>query len=465
MESLEASDSGVAELTLGPRPPGCVVPLTAVQMRRFKLAIQEDRLSTRMCVMAVRVLGELNVDALKSSLNSVVRRHEALRTRFARINGDLQQLIDPPGEYSLEVVDLEQSANDAPKEALRLAQAFVDEQIDLFAEPLFAAKLIRLSPREHALIVMLDHMVCDAVSCLILSKEIWALYEAAEKGQPCSLPKLPLQYPDYAVWQQHTYSSWLKTHGAYWQQRLTGVPNAVIPSDAGATEVAQPQSAMLHLSLGHELSAKLRDFAKRQQILLPLVVLTLYATVMSHWCKQTDLLIEFLTHGRYRHPELENMIGDLASSLYLRITVAGQDSYLDLLRKIDQEFSSAHIHHDHGQLQRTRLAAATDLTFNWLPGKASRSSPHRAHTSTNPRLHPLLIRSAFPAKFYPFFSDSAAGIGATVHFQPDRVAIGTIRQFGRYLQKTACELIDSPSKRNTDRLARSQKAYYKYNTE
>src|SRR6202000_2033096 len=122
----------------------------------------------------------------------------------------------------------------------RLAQQFADEPIDLSVGPVFEAALLRISVREHVLILLLDHIVSDAASWGILSKEIWTSYSQAAHGQSSLLPNLSVQFPDYAVWQQRTHGAWLRKHEAYWRGHLSGAPRIRMPRDEGLPEAQQP---------------------------------------------------------------------------------------------------------------------------------------------------------------------------------------------------------------------------------
>jgi hypothetical protein len=158
------------------------------------------------------------------------------------------------------------------------------------------------------LILALDHVIADAVSLEILGAEILTLYRQAEQGLPFSLPKLVVQFADYVVWQQQTYSNWLKQHEVYWRQRLAGASRIRIVSNDGLPKAEQPVGALLHIPFGDVLSAKFREVARREQIQLALVVFCVFTAVMMHWCQRKDLVIKFLISGRH-HAKLESMIG------------------------------------------------------------------------------------------------------------------------------------------------------------
>lgn len=451
MAQLEQPEPST-DLPLQPRPADCPVPLTAWQRRTWNQFIGQGRLSVRMGAAALRVLGPLDPIVLRRSLEEVIRRHESVRTRFVAIDGVPEQVIDSSCECHLEEIELAQTASsDGAREVTRLVRHFLEEQVDLSVGPLFAAKLWRLSSSEHVLILALDHMVADAASCAILSGEVWTLYHQAAKGLPFSLPHLPVQFADYAVWQQRTHSAWLKKHGPYWKERLTGAPRLQLPVDDGLASGDYPIAVPLHFPFGNRLSAGLRDAARREGALLPLVVLTVYVAVVSRWCGQRDLVLTFVSHGRHRRPELQNMIGFLASRLFLRVEIGHDDSFRDLLKRVNVEFYSAYEHYDFDRVPDfiPECAADTDTDFNWLPAVWGRRPAHKGAADEQLRIQPFPLepyRKRLPEwfKLASVFSETAAGIVATVLYRPDLFAADTIERFGQNLRSFAQEFAHHP---------------------
>lgn len=328
---------------------------------------------------------------------------------------------------------------------MQLAQQFVDSKIHLSTGPLFEARLFRLSDSEHVLILLADHLIADAGSCAILTRDLWSLYQQGMRGMPLSLPDLPIQFADYAVWQHRTYPAWLEQHESFWRGRLERAPRTVLTPDAELAPVDHPVGATLHFPFGKRLTLSLQELARRERTLLALVVLAVYAITMSRWCKQHDLVIEFVSHGRYGRPELENMVGFLANSLYLRIETKDDDAFLDVLKRVSREFHAAYEHQDYGQLIYFLPQCATDLSFNWIPntwGRKSSGSPQEPELGL--KLLPFPVTFIWPVKFSPYFSDTPAGIVMTVNYRPDLFAAATIERFGRNLRACAEEFVTQP---------------------
>ena len=446
MEQLD-----VADVPLRPRLTGCPVPLTAGQLVLWNEILKRGTRPSdlRTCAASLRLFGPLNTLLLKRSIEAVVQRHESLRTTIVPVDSTPRQCIHPSSEYQLEMIDLSQLApTNVEGRAKLLAQEFIERRIDISIGPLFEAKLLRFSNREHVLILALDHMVSDAVSCAILSREIWALYSQAERGLPFSLPQLPVQFADYAVWQQQAYGDWVKKHASYWRGRLTGAQRIQLPFDDSMPKIKHLTIAMLHFPFGKALSDKLRDMARRERTPLPLLVLTVYAALLSSWCNAGDFVVAVASHGRYRRPELENMIGFLANSPRLRIEVSRKDNFLDLSRRVTQEFHSASDHQGIGLTPDFIPECTTDAHFNWVPNWPQSSANQKGEIDNPIKMQPFPIQPfrgvEAPFKFAPVFCDTAAGVVVTARYRPDLFEARTIERVGHNLRLFAAHFSQRP---------------------
>lgn len=410
-----------------------------------------------MCAASLRMVGRLDAYLLARSIEAVVNRHESLRTRFTTDDGIPRQRIDPERSYELLTADLaerkSQSANASELDSL--AQEFLDEKVDLSAGPLFAAKLWRLSQQEHVLLLALDHIVGDSISNVILTREILDLYGKGSMGLPLSLPKLCLQFPDYAVWQEQAFESWRQKHESYWNNRLKGASTVRLPDAEVLVPSTNPVVALRHFSFGASLSAQLKRISLQEGTQLPAAVLTAYVIVMSRWCNQRDLLVSFASHGRHKRPELKGMIGFLVNDAFLRIDLNQESTLLGLLRYVSQEFSAALAHLEYFMVPDTFPQIATAIHFNWLPAHTTGDSLSHAQIGNGEiRAQPYSVKNlgGIP-KFAPFFYDSKSGIGCTVHYRPDQVAPERVKQFGDDVCRVACEIAQHPQARIAPTLA------------
>jgi hypothetical protein len=442
LERMDFSKKSV----LKPRPVGVNVPLTHQQLLGCKdLSQQEGRRSIRFSSYAMRVVGRLDDVLLRICLDMLVQRHESLRTKIVLIDGVPAQRVDMLSDYDWEFVDL--SAAALPDvELRRLAEEFVQVEIDISADPLFGVRLFRLSDHEHVLVLALDHIIIDGTSNQILVNELWTLYDQGKRGLPLSLPKLPIQFPDYACWLQHTYGAWLQTHEQYWRERLQNWRKARIPGRLD--NVLEPTGSSLEISFGEALSTELRALARRENTLLSMVILSAFTVAMSRWCNQRDLVINFLSTGRYR-AELQGMVGLLIEPLLLRVEIASGDNFIDLLKRIILEFRNAYRHSSAGWMSASEPWCNTEVEFNWIPSRRSRrvEAGEVEHLDGNDgkiEVREYALPRTAPINFLPVFYDSDNGVIARIMYRDDLFDASTVKQFVGALLLSASEFARNP---------------------
>ncbi|MFL5541362.1 MAG: amino acid adenylation domain-containing protein, partial [Longimicrobiaceae bacterium] len=204
------------------------LPLSFAQERLWFLDRMEPGNATYNMPTAQRLGGALDGAALERSLSEIVRRHEALRTVFAEVDGAPVQVITPFDGFVVPVEDLsgldeaEREASDRRRAGEEAAWPF-----DLTTGPLFRAALLRLGEdeEEHVLLITMHHVVSDGWSMGVLYRELSSLYAAYREGGESPLPELAVQYADYAVWQREQLDGEvLDRQLSYWRERLSGAP-------------------------------------------------------------------------------------------------------------------------------------------------------------------------------------------------------------------------------------------------
>jgi acyl carrier protein len=233
------AEAGLAAPPLIPMPPRSRegdLPLSFAQQRLWFLDQLEPDSPAYNVPMAVRLTGELSVEALERTCAEIVRRHETLRTVFTRGADQPAQVVRDAqsARPELPVLDLSEAPEEARAEwELGLALEEARQPFDLARGPLLRLALVRRSAREHLLLATLHHIISDGWSMGVLLREVAALYDAFVHGRPSPLPELPVQYADFAVWQR----SWmegevLEGQLAYWKEALAGAPTVLeLPTD------------------------------------------------------------------------------------------------------------------------------------------------------------------------------------------------------------------------------------------
>jgi amino acid adenylation domain-containing protein len=298
--------------------------------------------------IAIKLKGCVNVTALTQSLNEIIRRHEVLRTNFALKEGEPVQVIKQAATLSLSIEDLrELSESDRIKEAQRLATDIATQPFDLSCQLLLRGLLLRLADKEYRLLLTLHHIVSDAWSIGVFIRELAALYEAFDRGKPSPLPKLPIQYVDFAYWQRQTLQGErIQSLLAYWKQQLGGkLPVLNLPTDRPRSPLQTFRGGQTTLVLPHTLTAALKNLSHQEGVTLFMTLLAAFKTLLYRYTGQTDILVGSPIASRNR-AEIESLIGFFVNVLVLRTDLSSEPSFRELLRRVRQVALDAYVNQD-----------------------------------------------------------------------------------------------------------------------
>jgi non-ribosomal peptide synthetase component F len=328
-----------------------LLPLAPAQQRLWSLDQRARARTAHHLASAIRLDGALDAAALRRSLDTIVARHEVLRTAFTTVCGEPVQVIVPPHGvgFALPISDLTAlapAARDA--EVAWLAAAESQAPFDLGVGPLIRARLLRLGPARHLLLITLHHIVGDDRSLDVLTRELAVLYAAYTAGADDDpLPPLTIQYADYAQWQRAALTSAaLQRQRAYWQAQLDGSPSLLqLPTDRPRPAVQSYAGADLPVALSAELTAGLRALARRCDATLDTVLLTGWAILLSQLSGQDDVVIGAPVANR-QCAATEALIGLFRNPLALRVRLAGDPSVPALVAQVKATMLAAYAHQD-----------------------------------------------------------------------------------------------------------------------
>ena len=236
------------------------IPLSHAQQRMLFLWQLEPGNSAYNVPMAVRLGGALDQAALARALDSLVQRHETLRTRFVSEDGAFHQEILEQAPVALEVTEV----TGGEAQLRELVDAEIQAPFDLLAGALLRVRLFRLGEHEHVLTLCMHHIVSDGWSGQLLVSEFVRLYQAAVAGQDAQLPALPIQYADYAIW----HRSWLEAGEAerqlaWWTEQLgEEQPLLALPLDHERPLQPSHRGAVVRADLPAALSGQLKTLAR-----------------------------------------------------------------------------------------------------------------------------------------------------------------------------------------------------------
>ena len=297
--------------------------------------------------LTIRLTGHLNQAALELAINTIVRRHEVLRTRFQEFEGEPRQVIAGSGELLLEKVDLSgwqgaEQQKEVRERALREAQI----PFDLAQGPLLRVKLLGLGETEHVLLVTMHHIVSDGWSLGIMMREFAAFYRAYSEGEGVPLPELELQYADYAMWQREGLAGGeLQEQMGYWKEQLAGLERLDLPTDHPRPAVMSHRGATVEMELGEELTARIRELGRREEMTLFMALLAGVQVLLGRYAGQQEVVVGTPIANRTRQ-EIEPLIGFFVNTLVLRGEVRSEWSFREMLKRVREVTLAAYAHQD-----------------------------------------------------------------------------------------------------------------------
>ena len=323
------------------------LPLSFAQKRLWFIDQLEPGTAIYNLPGAVRLEGELDLDALERVINEIIRRHEVLRTRFEFEGGEPVQVIDAWESRKLEVEDLTSLTPEERSEKAR--QIAIEETrtgFNLSHGPLLRVKLLKLEEEQHLLLHTLHHIVGDGWLMNILSREVEALYRAFSAGEPSPLAELPIQYVDFAVWQK----TWLQGEALeaeleYWRSHLAGMEALELPTDYLRPQVQSYRGAGRQFLVETELAEKLRALSHREGVTLFMTLLAAFELLLMRYSGQADVAVGTDIANRNR-AEIEGLIGFFVNQLVLRVKMKARESFSELLKRVREVCLGAYAHQD-----------------------------------------------------------------------------------------------------------------------
>jgi amino acid adenylation domain-containing protein len=295
-----------------------------------------------------RLSGDLNINALQEALNEIVHRHEALRTVFAKIGGRPVQVIRDGSDCQLPVEDLRSGERD---DVSRRAVSFVLEEreapFDLSEGPLLRLKLLRLTDTDSFLLVTIHHIISDYWSMQIFRRELIVLYEAFSKGRPSPLPKLAIQFPDFACWDRRLLDKGLLNNQLdYWKKQLAGpLPLLEFRKGREREKVLSFRTCRQPIEFDETLFTRIKALARSENCTPLTVLLTALKLLLYLQTGERDIRIGTLVANRGRR-ETENVIGHIMNTVVLRTYLVPDISFKQLLELVRATTIAAHAHQE-----------------------------------------------------------------------------------------------------------------------
>ncbi len=344
-----AGDRAGAALTAQHRP--AVVPLSFAQTRLWFLDQLQGPSPVYNIAVALRLCGQLDVEALGAALADVVDRHESLRTLFPAPEGVPQQLVIPAERAQLgwEVVDATRWSASQLRAGVEEAARY---SFDLATQIPLRAQLFRVADDEHVLVATVHHIAADGWSLSVLAADVGVAYGARCAGRAPGWADLAVQYVDYTLWQREQLGeladpdSPIAAQLRFWQQALAGMPeHLVLPTDRPYPPVADYRGASMAVDWPAQLQQGVRDVAGEHNATSFMVMQAALAVLLSKLSASLDVAIGFPIAGR-RDSALDELVGFFVNTLVLRVEVAGDPTFAQLLAQVRARSLAAYEHQD-----------------------------------------------------------------------------------------------------------------------
>jgi amino acid adenylation domain-containing protein len=323
------------------------IPLSCAQRRLWFVnrmtGGDEGRQNT---LLSLRLTGCLDREALAAALGDLAERHEVLRTVYPDDDGVPYQRVLPPGPVRLAVVPVTED------ELPRALSAAASRGFDLAAEPPLRPCLFRLSAGEHVLLIVMHHIGSDGPSLAPLSRDLASAYAARRAGRAPGWAPLPVQFADYALWEQAVLGdesdpgSTISRQLAYWRKALAGLPDELpLPADRPRPPVAGLRGGTVPFTLDADLHRELLMLGRHRTMSLFMVFQAGLATLLTRSGAGTDIPIGTPVGGR-ADSSVEDLVGCFLNTLVLRTDTSGDPTFDELLARVREADLAAYEHQD-----------------------------------------------------------------------------------------------------------------------
>jgi hypothetical protein len=454
LEGVKKRARNSTQIRLAPRQEGeNRFPLSYAQQRLWFLDRLQPGTTLFNMPSAWRLEGRLDARSLAAAFTEVSRRHESLRTSFVLHEGQPVQMVSPPGEFSLPLIDLTELPEPArmPK-ARRLAAQWAKLPFDLARGPLLRACLLRLGAERHALVLTLHHIITDGWSSKILFRELSALYDSGARGEVSPLPELEAQYGDYAVWQRARLQDQLfEKQLAYWREQLSGAsPLLELPTDRPRAAAPAHPGAACVITLSKEVTEGIRALNQHEGVTLFMSMLAAFKALLCRYSGQEEIIVGSPLAGR-NHRQTEALIGFFINTLVLRTNLSGNLTFRELLARVRETYLAAHANQDVpferlvAELQPDRSRGQSPFFQVWF---ALQNVGGEKLKFADLALTPLNI-AVKTAQFDLTLSvwEEQDFIGAFLIYDTELFDVGTATQFLEDYKALLCEIVARPEQR------------------
>ena len=283
----------------------------------------------------LRLKGKLNIEALDHALNTIVNRHEVLRTVIIEVEGKGYQSVKDKDLKKLKLID-GSIYKDNTEELQYYIRELINEPFDLSNDLMIRGHLIKLSEEDHVLVITMHHIASDGWSLSIIVRELVELYSAFEENREAQLNELEIQYIDYSIWQKNILQGEsLDKRLGYWKNKLEGVEPLQMPTDFARPPVQSSRGAISRFYIEKETAASLQALSQKNGATMFMTLLSAFNILLYKYSGQEDICIGCPVAGR-QFEEVESLIGFFINTLAIRAEVKGEVPFTEILGQVKQ---------------------------------------------------------------------------------------------------------------------------------
>jgi len=414
------------------------LPLSFAQQRLWFLDELEPGTPVYNMPFAIRVHGQLHIDALQSALNDLVKQHESLRTVFNASDSEpTQRVLDHIGVE----LKLEDMSNADEAAIVERSRELAKTRFDLAHGPLLALNVIKAGADEFLLLLVIHHIISDLWSMDVFFRDLGRWYERHTADVAPEPTRLEVQYADYALWQREWLSGdRLQGHLDYWLTQLDDAPPVLeLPTDKPRPPEPSYRGNWLAINLPAKLSTDLQDLAQSTGCTMFMLTFAVFAALLHKYSGEEDLVIGTPISGRQR-TELEGLIGFFLNTLALRVTANDDTPFRELLQQVKKTALAAYAHQDLPfeklveELQPERDMSHTPVfqhMFIWQDSSNTRLQIAGLETEAAT----LIGHDTAKFDLTLAMSKTATGIEAGIEYNTDLFERPTIERMLRHLQR------------------------------
>ncbi len=403
--------------------------------------------------LALRFIGELNIQILEQSFNKIIERHEVLRTTVQMIDGHPVQAISSDLRISLRTEQC--STVDPAQRSEQITMLILEESrrsFDLIHGPLIRVLLICVEPHVHIMVVSLHHIIFDEWSIDIFSGELAAFYEALTHKTPLTLADVTIQYADFTRWERAWLQGPVLAHQLdYWRTQLRDAHTSLpLPTDRPRRPYQTYQGRTYAFRFPLEQLAALHQLSQQEHASLFMAALASFFILLSRYTAQTDLIVGTPIAKRNR-PELDRMIGLLINTLAIRVDIGADPTFRQLLARVRASVLGAYEHQD---LPFEKLVDELGLERNVTQHPLFQAmfvyynGPLPLHQLSGLTMEQLDIERGV-AKFdlSLFWRTTETGVEAALEYRTDLFDEETIIRMAQHLQMILRSIVADPNQR------------------